>query len=230
MNKSSVIEWAGEKLELLPEKAIWWAREKTFFIADPHFGKASTFRFVGIPVPETTHDDDLETLDRILKRRRAKRLVILGDFFHARTGWSDATLQGLSAWRERNAKLEIVLIKGNHDRQAGPPLKEWRIESVNGPWAISPFLCVHEPQEIPDAFVLAGHIHPSFYLKDRASSGLQHPCFYFGRNLAILPAFGNFTGTHPIRAKENDRIFVVGENEIIDVSAATRKINTRRKT
>ena len=44
------IEWAGEKLVLLPERAIWWAREKTLFIADPHFGKASTFRSAGLAV------------------------------------------------------------------------------------------------------------------------------------------------------------------------------------
>ena len=48
------IEWQGEKLHLLARKGILWPREKTLFVADPHFGKAATFRkefrFQSIPL------------------------------------------------------------------------------------------------------------------------------------------------------------------------------------
>ena len=196
MNTGCVtIEWAGETLLLLPQRAVWWERQRTLFIADPHFGKAAAFRHAGIPVPETLHSDDLARLDEILRTRGAQRLVILGDFLHARSGRSDATLGALAAWRARLADLEIVLVLGNHDRRAGAPPSDLHIQCVAGPWPLPPFHCCHEPQEIADAFVLAGHLHPAFRLSERIGSALRGPCFVFGPRLAVLPAFGDFTGT-----------------------------------
>ena len=37
------VEWQGEKLHFLARKGLFWPREKTLFVADPHFGKAATF-------------------------------------------------------------------------------------------------------------------------------------------------------------------------------------------
>ena len=212
------IDWAGERLALLPERAVWWERERTLFIADPHFGKASAFRHAGIPVPETAHDADLARLDTVLDATAARRLVILGDFLHARTGRTEATLIALAVWRERRAELEIVLVLGNHDRRAGRPPAEWRIECVAEPWRLFPFLCCHEPQEFSGSFVLAGHLHPSFHLRERRGKGLSSPCFHFAPRVAVLPAFGSFTGTHRMPVMRGDRIFLVGSEEVLDVS------------
>lgn len=220
LSGSASLEWGGERLTLLPERAVWWARGKTLFMADPHFGKASAFRHAGLAVPETSHSDDLHRLDWALSRTGAKRLVILGDFFHAKTGRSEATLLGLTAWRERQAALEIILVPGNHDRHAGTPPDIWRIECVTDPWILEPFACVHEPRELPGQFVLAGHVHPSFGLRDRIGSGVRGPCFHFGRRVAVLPAFGTFTGSHPVTPRRGDRIFLVGDDQVIDVSSA----------
>jgi hypothetical protein len=35
---------AGEKLGLFAERAIYWPARSTLLVADPHFGKAATFR------------------------------------------------------------------------------------------------------------------------------------------------------------------------------------------
>ena len=222
---SVTIEWAGEALTLLPERAIWWARKETLFIADPHFGKAATFRFAGVPVPEMTHDEDLKRLEGVLKQFSAKQLVILGDFFHARPGRSQATTSALAAWRQRHAGLQILLVLGNHDRHAGTPPEEWDIHCVKGLEPMPPFSLSHEPAEIEDAFVLAGHWHPSFRLNDSIGSGIRLPCFYFRSNMAVLPAFGNFTGTHPIVKKPRDRIFLVGPEAVIEVTRKSSKLD-----
>ena len=89
----ATLEWGGVLLTLLPERAVWWGAEKTLLIADPHFGKAAAFRFAGIPVPETSHEDDLERLSHLLMRTDAQRLVILGDFLHAKTGRNDGMFE-----------------------------------------------------------------------------------------------------------------------------------------
>ncbi len=215
MNPRGVtIEWNGETLALLPERAVWWARHSTLFIADPHFGKAAAFRFAGIPVPESSHDDDLERLSRILDKTGAQRLVILGDFLHARTGRSAGTMAALKQWRETHAALDIVLVIGNHDRHAGALPADWRFQCVTEPWALGPFLCRHEPMEEENAPVFAGHVHPSFRLSSRGGASLRAPCFHFGARLAVLPAFGSFTGTHSVQPLQGDRVFLVGPDSI----------------
>ncbi|MDB6171428.1 MAG: ICC-like phosphoesterase-like protein [Chthoniobacteraceae bacterium] len=215
--------WAGETLLLLPERAVWWPREKTLFIADPHFGKASAFRFAGLPVPETPESEDLARLELILCQTGAQRLVILGDFFHSRTGRSESMLSALGSWRACRQSLPIVLVEGNHDRHAGAPPAEWRFDCVKGPWQFAPFYCCHEPEENPGGFVLAGHLHPAFHLSERTGAGLRNPCFHFGRRLAVLPAFGSFTGNCSIKAARGDQVFLVGPRSVIDVSRLIRK-------
>ncbi len=214
------IEWAGEELALLPERAVWWARTETLFIADPHFGKAATFRLAGLPVPERTHDEDLHRLGGLIERFSAKHLVILGDFFHARAGRSATTMLALAEWRRRHAGIRMRLVVGNHDRQAGRPPDEWNMEWAEGQSAFPPFSLIHEPMANPgaNAFVVAGHWHPSFRLSEGMGSGVRLPCFYFGRNLAVLPAFGNFTGTQAIAKRPGDRIFVTGPESVLEIA------------
>jgi DNA ligase-associated metallophosphoesterase len=217
------IGWAGESLALLPERALWWKRERTLVITDPHFGKASAFRVAGIPAPELADSDDLGRLHMIVGRHAARRLVILGDFFHAKTGRSKVTLSALAKWRQCNADLEIVLVLGNHDRHAGIPPKDWRIRCVRGPWELAPFLCNHAPEAVKGRFVLAGHWHPSFRFNDRIGSGIHSPCFYFRAGLAVLPAYGSFTGMHPVKPRGEDRICLIGPDEVMDVFASRRR-------
>ncbi len=223
--KDGVLEivWAEEKLTLLPERALWWARGKTMFIADPHFGKASAFRFAGIAVPETSQDDDLDRLEKILRRYEAKKLIVLGDFFHAKTGRSDATLNALKNWRERHVGLEIILVIGNHDKHAGCPPDEWKIECVQEPWALPPFFCFHKPPEkLQKDFALAGHVHPAFSLYERSGISAMGVCFYFRARTAILPAFGNFTGTHAIQPARGEKVFIVAPGHIVDATRAIK--------
>lgn len=210
------LDWAGEVLTLLPERAIWWARGETVFIADPHFGKAATFRLAGIPVPENSHDEDLKRLSNLLAATKARRLMILGDFFHAKTGRTAATLATLEEWRKFHRRLEIILVRGNHDRKSGDVPAAWDFESVDGPWMLGPFCCRHEPRADRGAFVLAGHLHPSHALPDRIGLSLRGPCFYFGKRIAVLPAFGSFTGTHRIDAEANARIFLIGPDLVME--------------
>lgn len=219
------LDWAGETLALLPERAIWWASDRTVLIADPHFGKAAAFRAAGVPVPENSHDDDLQRLSKILAATEARRLVILGDFFHAKIGRTAAVLATLAKWRKRHRRLEMILVRGNHDRHSGDLPAEWNFESVDGPWAMGPFSCRHEPRADRGGFVLAGHLHPSHALPDRIGSSLRGPCFYFSERVAVLPAFGSFTGTHRMIAEAGTRIFLIGPNLVME---APRK-NPRRK-
>jgi DNA ligase-associated metallophosphoesterase len=165
-----------------------------------------------------THDEDLHRLEELVNRLAVKQLVILGDFFHARSGRSAATMSALAEWRRRHTRLQIMLALGNHDRHAGRPPEEWGIHCVKGLHSLAPFCLSHEPVAIAGAFVLAGHWHPSFRLNDAIGSGIRLPCFYFSANLAVLPAYGHFTGTTPVVKKPGDRIFLVGPEAVLSVA------------
>ena len=76
------IHFAGERLVLLPERALFWPRTATLVAADFHWGKGATFRAAGIPIPVGATSDDLSRLDEALHRTAADRLIVLGDLFH----------------------------------------------------------------------------------------------------------------------------------------------------
>ena len=98
---------AGEELQLLPERAVYWTRERTLLVADPHFGKAAAFRAGGVPVPRGTTTENLRRLDDALRRTNARRIVFLGDFLHAREGRAPETLRVLNEWRATRVGVEM---------------------------------------------------------------------------------------------------------------------------
>ena len=73
-------------------------------------------------------------------------------------------------------------------------------------------LC-HHPQPRPSAYVLAGHLHPCVTV-GRGIDRLRLPCFQLSRTVGVLPAFGAFTGMHPIDRAPEDRVFVVADNAV----------------
>src|SRR5438105_2560965 len=155
------IEIAGEHVSLMAEHALYWPRASTLLIADAHFGKAATFRAGGIFVPRGTTTNALTRLDDALARTSAKRLIFLGDLLHAREGRSPETLGVVGEWRATHAKLEVILVRGNHDRSAGDPPESLGIACVDAPMLDGPFAFAHHPVTIEGRYVLAGHVHPA---------------------------------------------------------------------
>lgn len=212
---------AGEALCLYAERGLFWKRTRTLIIADPHFGKPAAFHAAGIPVPSLAHDEDLARLSRLLKETQASRLVVLGDFFHAVTGRDEYTLSRLEAWRKAHSCVEIQLVRGNHDRRAGDPPSSLQIECVDPPFSAAPFELCHDPAEAPpkSGYALAGHLHPGLGLSDVTGASFRFPCFHFTPTVGVLPAFGCFTGTHPVRPGKADGIYLIAEERLIQVRA-----------
>ena len=216
------IEIAGEHVSLMAEHALSWPRTSTLLVADAHFGKAATFRAGGIFVPRGTTTNALTRLDDALARTSATRLIFLGDLLHAREGRSPETLRVLGEWRAAHAKLEVILVRGNHDRSAGDPPESLGIACVDGPMLDGPFAFAHHPATIDGRYVLAGHVHPAARL---SGPGRQHerlPCFWIRQAGAVLPAFGDFTGLGDIDPLDGDRIFAVVGESVLPVSVQSQ--------
>ena len=209
----AVIHVRGEELVLMPERAAFWSRESMLLIADPHWGKAATFRASGIPVPSGTTKDAIDRLDSAIQRTHAKRVVFLGDLLHAPEGRSESMFSALAQWRASRKDVEAILVRGNHDKRAGDPPKKLNIDCVDAPYEVSPFILAHHPTSDTSGYVLAGHVHPGIWIPYAG----RVPCFVFTEHTAILPAFGDFTGLALIDQSAGDRIFAVAGDEVVEL-------------
>jgi len=214
------LEIEGEHVVLMPEHALWMPERQTLLVADTHFGKAATFRAGGIFVPRGTTATTLARLDAALARSNAMRLVILGDLLHAREGRSPETLRLVAEWRASRAEVEVVLVRGNHDRAAGDPPESLGVACVDAPLLEGPFAFTHHPRVVEGHFDVAGHVHPAVRLRGRGRQWERLPCFWLRREGIVLPAFGDFTGLGDVELAEGDRAFAVANGTIVEVAVA----------
>ncbi len=203
----------NEPLHLLPSGAIYLAAHQALLIADAHFGKASSFRQLGVPVPSGTTQETLDDITRDLAVTKATQLIFLGDFLHSKHAHAAATQDVLSSWRAQHKDLRMTLVRGNHDDRAGDPPASLSIEVVDEPLILGAFALCHHPQTIDARYVLAGHWHPCITLQGKGRDRLRLPCFWLGNESAhpvgILPAYGSFTGMHPIERRDSDAIYAI---------------------
>ncbi|MBG9389821.1 ligase-associated DNA damage response endonuclease PdeM [Caenimonas aquaedulcis] len=216
------INVAGADVVLHPSGAALLSADHTLLIADAHFGKAVSFRKLGVPVPQGTTTETLDALTSAIEATQAKRVVFLGDFLHSRRSHAAPTLAALSRWREQHVGIDLTLVRGNHDDRAGDPPASLGIEVVDEPLPSGPFALCHHPRPVAGLYVLAGHWHPCISVGGRAFQRLRLPCFWFGDDsgalpenaVGVLPAFGSFTGMHRIEPRAGDRIFPVADDVV----------------
>lgn len=221
------VDAGGETFDLLPEKALWWSRRRTLLVADAHFGKAQSFRRLGVAVPAGTTSAMLDELSRLLGRWDVARLVFLGDFLHSVRGRSPRLLAALERWRQRHPSVDMDLVRGNHDDRAGDPPASLRLAVHDEPLSIDGIALCHHPRPRPGAYVLAGHVHPCVWVRGGAQERLRLPCFSFGDRLAVLPAYGAFTGMHPLDAASGsrtagERLYVVSGERVLPLPPSAR--------
>lgn len=206
----------NQHLELLPEKAVFWRNKKTLLIADLHLGKINHFRKSGYPVPPRANEENTTVLIDLLNRFRPERTLFLGDLFHSHYN-EEWEVVGQVIRHFGFCSFELVM--GNHDIMSELQYQRHRIK-VHTKWQEEGILFTHEPiTDVPaSVYNLAGHIHPGARLFGGGKQSVTLPCFYFGKQQGILPAFGSFTGLYPVRVKRDDRVFVVADNKVIKVN------------
>jgi DNA ligase-associated metallophosphoesterase len=207
----------NEALTLMPERAVFWPAQRTLFVADVHVGKAAAFRSLSVAVPEGNLADDLARLSCAIERVNADQIMLLGDVLHAKHGRADHVLQQVAAWRSTHSHRHFMIVRGNHDLRAGDPPDDWRMDCVDAPAMLAPFVLCHEPCESDAGTVLCGHVHPAFKLWGKGGMSATLPCFMIGARRMILPAFGSFTGNALVKPAEGERIAVIADDEVIAI-------------
>jgi DNA ligase-associated metallophosphoesterase len=203
---------------LLPQSCLFWPQQNALLLADLHLGKATSFRKHGVAVPEGNTGDDLRVLGQLIKNSECKSVYILGDFLHARSGQTELVLKEFADWRQGFPGVKIILIKGNHDRfEPGLPVT-LGIDAVAASVELGDFVLQHKPESLSGKYVLAGHLHPAVRLYANGKNRQTLPCFHFTPRYGILPAFGSLTGNAVVSARSGDRVFVIADDEVIEVT------------
>ncbi|TFZ33454.1 DEAD/DEAH box helicase, partial [Pseudomonas syringae] len=112
--------------------------------------------------------------------------------------------------RAERSTRRVPLGRGTHDNRAGDPPADLGIDVGPEPLALGPLALQHGPDPHPDLHVLAGHVHPVYRLHGRGRQSLRRACFYLGRQVSLLPAFGEFTGGFQIRPAQDSTVYGTG--------------------
>ena len=220
---AGVADKPAPEILLLPGRAALLPPSRTLLVADLHLGKAATFRRAGIPVPEGSAQRDLERLAQLVREHDVRRLVVLGDLFHAKGGCTPQVFDEFAALRARMADTEVVLVLGNHDRAVGRLPASLGIDACLPSLDEPPFHFVHEPATGvagPDRhlFTVAGHLHPTVSIRSPSGDRLADRCFMADTAVLVLPAFGSFTGGNRVEPAEGMRFWIARDDGVVDVT------------
>ncbi|TBO36363.1 ligase-associated DNA damage response endonuclease PdeM [Pedobacter kyonggii] len=206
----------GEELILDKERALFLPKYQLLAISDLHLGKSAHFRQAGLQVPSTIAQTDLQRLSLLIKQYDPKTLLINGDMFHHGL---NTDIDEFSVWRKQYQELNFLLVKGNHDRLSDANYAAMNIEIHEPSFCLGPFCFIHDaPNGMEEElYPISGHIHPGVTIVGKAKQRLKFPCFYFGKDYAVLPAFSLFTGLYTVYPKANERIFAVTPKNVVEV-------------
>jgi len=179
-------------LTLTNQRAVYWPEQRALILSDLHIGKTAHFRKSGIPVPSNILEQDLERLKTLILHFKPVKLLIVGDLFHAEF---NKDISVFHLWMRQFKQLNLVLIKGNHDKHVFELYEGLTIDIISNYLEIAPFIFTHHISKVKDdAFYISGHTHPGVLLKGKGRQKIKLPCFQVSQQQLILPAFSLFTG------------------------------------
>ncbi|MDX2196838.1 MAG: ligase-associated DNA damage response endonuclease PdeM [Cytophagales bacterium] len=209
----------GRSFCFLSSKAVYWSQLKTLIVADTHFGKVNHFRKFGINAPIEAIRNDLSTIKSMILQFDVHQIIIIGDMFHS---MYNAEMDYWLRWRNMFSGLEFVLVKGNHDILSQAIYNQLHITIKPHMLVIQDFCFVHDitalSQVEPHMYYFSGHVHPALTIYGKAKQNLTLPCYFFDRNICILPAFGSFTGTKIISPEPGNQFIIIGESNIWELN------------
>jgi DNA ligase-associated metallophosphoesterase len=201
---------------LSAQRALFWEEQGALLLSDLHLGKSGHFRKEGIAVPGAVMKEDMQRLLALIQHFRPAQVIVVGDFFHSR---HNVELDLFRRWRADIAHQRFVLVRGNHDILPAQWYLDAAIEVVEEPLRIGDFYLAHDPADAPPGhYTFCGHVHPGIVLHGLARQSLRLPCFYFGTEFCLLPAFGKFTGLATVRPQKGESVFALAEGSVIKIA------------
>jgi putative SbcD/Mre11-related phosphoesterase len=179
------------------DRAAYLPTLKTLVVADLQIGWEASIRRGGVPVPLDAGKELVALFETLLEQTAATRVVIAGDLKHDFGRISRQERDDLELLlRFLLARVEVVLVRGNHDSLTEPIANAVGLE-LQQYWREADVLVVHG-HEVPDAALLrgvklliAGHTHPAITISDGVRKE-RYKCFLLGKykrkQLLVLPS------------------------------------------
>lgn len=202
----------NQNFTLHPLGGLFWKEKSQLLISDVHLGKVAHFRKFGAAVPRKAVHKNYVLLDEIVSHFNPFQICFLGDLFHSSLNKEWELFENWIA----KTPAEVVLVSGNHDIISPHKFEKLHIP-IFQEWIVDGFLLTHHPEKREGYFNFCGHIHPAIRLQGFGRQRLRLPCFFKSESQMILPAFGEFTGMHVLQPKESDEVFVIVEDEVVQV-------------
>ncbi len=144
---------------------------KALVIADLHLGAERDYRAAGMSMPSQTAAIEAR-ITGLLRRTKARRLIILGDVKHRVPGISFQEEREVPAFINRlNRKASVEVVPGNHDGWLARLCPEVTIHPSGGVMLGDFWLChghAWPPAEALNAeAIVIGHNHPQVEFVDR---------------------------------------------------------------
>lgn len=223
------IHCSGEKLQLHPQRVMYWPAAKVLFAADVHVGKEHVFARAGMAIPAGISESILKQLFTLCDASGTQQLIILGDFVHGTPSTDENWLTTLSTLLDERPELRVRVVTGNHDTEKAQNRVDSRIVWQSDAEVLGPFVLQHAPSEDTRGYVLSGHLHPAWRLSTGRRNSMRTPVFWFRPQHAVLPAFGSFTGGMLIKPEDADRLYMVTDESVLPIPASvSQRSNTGR--
>ncbi len=209
-----LLGFRDERIELLPERAVYLSAYRILVIADLHLGKSTHFRKEGIMMPAINGNSDINLIEQLCHQHDVAEVLFLGDLFHS--GFNSEWFL-LEEMLHRNKHLRFILTKGNHDILPEYIFNDAQILLAES-FVAGDLLFTHHPlKSVAEGTLnIAGHIHPGCIIKAGARQRFRFPCFYYAQNVLLVPAFGNLTGLYIMEKEKNARIFPIVAGDVFE--------------
>ncbi|MDK2908374.1 MAG: uncharacterized protein PWQ87_832 [Candidatus Woesearchaeota archaeon] len=173
-------------------------RSKTLIISDLHLGYYDT-NITGVRIA----DDIIERIESMIKEIKPKEIVFNGDILHhfgKISGLAKRELKELLGFLKKR-DIELILIRGNHDKLLDYYLNDLGIPVKARKWTIRHRNLICHGDKIININrsydrIIIGHEHPHVKLVDGIREEI-FKCFlitkYKGKELIVMPAFSSYS-------------------------------------
>ena len=215
---------------VLVENAVFLPDVSTLVISDLQLGHEEQLRELGSNIVYEQAMQMIGLLEALIDQTKAQRLVINGDLKHEFGRISPQERRDiLHLLRTFKDKVEIVVVRGNHDTLTEILTKEVGVP-MHDVWHAGGFYAVHGhalPDEEDRAYqeahtVIIGHVHPAIRLDDGVRNE-RYKCFLIGsygkKRLVVLPSFTTIVEGSDILKVASNSPFLQGNSSHVYVLA-----------
>ncbi|WP_133638490.1 ligase-associated DNA damage response endonuclease PdeM [Sphingobacterium paludis] len=206
----------GLEIYLMPQKVAYIPEHEMVVVSDWHIGKLGHFRKEGLFVPPMQLEEEFARLAILIRDLQISHVVFLGDLFHSVWNYEWDQFQ---VFLLRFPHVNFTLTLGNHDVLPESILQESVIQVKDYVLLSAGIVLSHEPIKNLDKglYNIVGHIHPGCEVALRGRQYYKLPCFYWEDEVLTLPAFGRWTGLYMISKRQENRIFAIVGDAVVEM-------------